>query len=403
MATAQPSVFTYKGTDRRGKKVEGELSGSSQAIVKAQLLKQGIRPKLVRKKPKPLFGGNKKIKPMDIAVFTRQMATMMKAGVPLVQSFDIVSDGTDNDSLKDLITMIRGDVAAGTGFANALKKHPRYFDELYCNLVEAGEQSGALETLLDRIAIYKEKTETLKGKIKKALTYPIAVICVAILVSAALLIWVVPQFTETFSSFGAELPAFTQMVINLSDFVKGNWLFILIGLFIFAFLMRELHRRSPGFRRQVDVWTLKLPIVGKILYNSIMARFGRTLSTTFAAGVPLIDSLESVAGATGNQIYANGVLKIRDQVATGVQLNQAMRGTNLFPSMMLQMTAIGEESGALDDMLAKTADYHEEVVDNMVDNLTSLLEPLIMVVLGVLVGGLLIAMYLPIFQLGSVI
>ena len=403
MATAQPSVFTYKGTDRRGKKVEGELSGSSQAIVKAQLLKQGIRPKLVRKKPKPLFGGNKKIKPMDIAVFTRQMATMMKAGVPLVQSFDIVSDGTDNDSLKDLITMIRGDVAAGTGFANALKKHPRYFDELYCNLVEAGEQSGALETLLDRIAIYKEKTETLKGKIKKALTYPIAVICVAILVSAALLIWVVPQFTETFSSFGAELPAFTQMVINLSDFVKGNWIFILIGLFIFAFLVRELHRRSPGFRRQVDIWMLKVPIVGKILYNSIMARFGRTLSTTFAAGVPLIDSLESVAGATGNQIYANGVLKIRDQVATGVQLNQAMRGTNLFPSMMLQMTAIGEESGALDDMLAKTADYHEEVVDNMVDNLTSLLEPLIMVVLGVLVGGLLIAMYLPIFQLGSVI
>ena len=403
MATAQPSVFTYKGTDRRGKKVEGELSGSSQAIVKAQLLKQGIRPKLVRKKAKPLFGGNQKIKPMDIAVFTRQMATMMKAGVPLVQSFDIVSEGTDNAALKDLITIIRGDVAAGSGFANALKKHPRYFDELYCNLVDAGEQSGALETLLDRIAIYKEKTETLKGKIKKALTYPIAVIAVAILVSAALLIWVVPQFTETFSSFGAELPAFTQMVINLSDFVKGNWLFILVGVFLFVLLFREMHRRSAGFRRQIDIWLLKIPVVGKILYNSIMARFGRTLSTTFAAGVPLIDSLESVAGATGNIIYSKGVLNIRDQVATGVQLNNAMRATNLFPSMMLQMTAIGEESGALDDMLSKTADYHEEVVDNMVDNLTSLLEPLIMVVLGVLVGGLLIAMYLPIFQLGSVI
>ena len=403
MAIAQATIFTYKGTDRRGKKVEGELTGSSQALVKAQLLKQGIRPKLVKKKPKPLFGGNKKIKPMDIAVFTRQMATMMKAGVPLVQSFDIVAEGTDNDGLKDLITMIRGDVAAGSGFANALKKHPRYFDELYCNLVDAGEQSGALETLLDRIAIYKEKTETLKGKIKKAMTYPIAVICVAIIVTVILLVKVVPQFAETFSSFGAELPAFTQFVLNLSYFVQANWLFSLIGLVLFAFILKEIHKRSPGFRKQIDIWALKIPVVGKILYNSVMARYGRTLSTTFAAGVPLIDSLESVAGATGNSVYSKGVLNIKEQVATGVQLNTAMRNTNLFPSMMLQMTAIGEESGALDEMLAKTADYHEEVVDNMVDNLTALLEPLIMVVLGVLVGGLLIAMYLPIFQLGKVI
>lgn len=403
MATPQQNIFIYKGTDRRGKQVQGELSGASQALVKAQLLKQGVRPKVVRKKPKPLFGGGKKIKPLDIAVFTRQMATMMKAGVPLVQSFDIVSEGLDNPTMKDLIQHIRSDVASGSGFAAALRKHPRYFDDLFCNLVDSGEQSGALETLLDRIATYKEKTEALKAKIKKALTYPTAVVVVAIIVTAILLIKVVPQFAETFSGFGADLPAFTLFVLSLSEIVQANWLIFLIAIIIAIFVLKELHHRSPGFRKTVDKTMLRLPIIGKVVYNSILARFARTLSTTFAAGVPLIDSLESVAGATGNIIYENAVLEIRDNVATGIQLNSAMRSTKLFPSMMLQMTAIGEESGSLDAMLDKVATYHEGVVDDMVDNLTSLLEPMIMAVLGVLVGGLLIAMYLPIFQLGSVV
>lgn len=403
MATPQQSIFIYKGTDRRGKKVEGEVSGSTQALVKAQLLKQGVRPKTVRKKSKPLFGGNKKIKPLDIAVFTRQMATMMRAGVPLVQSFDIVAEGLENPSMKELLQHIRTDVASGSGFATALRKHPRYFDDLFCNLVDSGEQSGALETLLDRIATYKEKTEALKAKIKKALTYPIAVVVVAIIVSVVLLIKVVPQFAETFSGFGADLPAFTLFVLSISTFMQETW-FIMLVIFIGVFFgVKEIHHRSPGFRKTVDKTSLKIPIVGKILYNSILARYARTLSTTFAAGVPLIDSLESVAGSTGNVVYEKAVLEIRESVATGIQLNQAMRSTNLFPSMMLQMTAIGEESGSLDDMLEKVATYHEGVVDDMVDNLTSLLEPMIMSVLGVLVGGLLIAMYLPIFQLGNVI
>lgn len=403
MAKPQQSIFIYKGSDRKGKNVNGELFGTTQALVKAQLLKQGIRPKVVRKKSKPLFGGKTKIKPMDIAIFTRQMATMMKAGVPLVQSFDIVSDGLDNASMKELIQHIRTDVAAGSGFATALRKHPRYFDDLFCNLVDSGEQSGALETLLDRIAIYKEKTEALKAKIKKALTYPIAVVVVAIVVTATLLIKVVPQFAETFSNFGADLPTFTLFVLGISNFVQDMWLIILVGLIVGIFILKELHHRSQGFRIAMDKAILRVPIIGKIVYNSILARYARTLSTTFAAGVPLIDSLESVAGATGNSVYEKHVREIRDNVATGIQLNQAMRSTNVFPSMMLQMTAIGEESGALDEMLDKSATYHEEIVDNMVDNLTSLLEPLIMSVLGVLVGGLLIAMYLPIFQLGKVI
>jgi len=403
MATPQQSIFIYKGTDRRGKKVEGEVSGSTQALVKAQLLKQGVRPKVVRKKPKPMFGGGKKIKPLDIAVFTRQMATMMKAGVPLVQAFDIVSEGLDNPSMKDLIQHIRTDVASGSGFAPALRKHPRYFDELFCNLVDSGEQSGALETLLDRIANYKEKTEALKSKIRKALTYPIAVIIVAVIVTGILLIKVVPQFAETFSGFGADLPAFTLFVLSISNFVQNSWFIILVAIIASFFIIKELHHRSPGFRRTIDKASLKTPVIGKILYNSILARYARTLSTTFAAGVPLIDSLESVAGSTGNIVYETAVLEIRDNVATGIQLNQAMRSTKLFPSMMLQMTAIGEESGSLDAMLDKTATYHEGVVDDMVDNLTALLEPMIMAILGVLVGGLLIAMYLPIFQLGNVV
>lgn len=404
MAASQPTLFIYKGVDRKGKKVEGEISGASQALVKAQLLKQGIRPKIVRKKPKPLFGGGgKKIKPLDIAIFTRQLATMIKAGVPLVQSFEIVADGADNSTMKNLITGIRDDVASGSGFAVALRKHPQYFDDLFCNLVESGEQSGALEALLDRIAIYKEKTEILKAKIKKALTYPIAVLVIAFVVTGILLIKVVPQFSSTFSSFGAELPAFTQFVLGLSEAAQEYWLIVLVGAALGVFLFKRAYNNSRALRKAMDRYLLKVPVVGAIMYHSIMARFARTLSTTFAAGVPLIDALQSVAGAMGNIIYEECVLSVRDDVSTGIQLNTSMRSSNLFPSMMLQMTAIGEESGALDGMLDKAATYHEEQVDNMVDNLTSLLEPLIMVVLGVLVGGLLIAMYLPIFQLGDVV
>jgi type IV pilus assembly protein PilC len=404
MATATSTVFVYKGVDKKGNKVQGEMSGASTALVKAQLVKQGIRTNSVRKKPKPMFGAGKRpIKPQDIAIFTRQMATMMKAGLPLVQSFEIVADGLENPSLKDLVLEIRDDVASGGGFANALSKHPRYFDDLFCNLVDSGEQSGALETMLDRIATYKEKTEAMKAKIKKAMTYPIAVIVVAVLVTGVLLVKVVPTFAETFSGFGADLPAFTQLVLNLSYLVQDWWLIIIVGIVASIFLFKEARIRSKAFSRGVDRVTLKLPVISSIVYNSIVARFARTLSTTFAAGVPLIDALDSVAGATGNSVYEEATLRVKDDVSTGIQLNASLRSTGLFPSMLIQMTAIGEESGALDEMLDKVAAFYEEAVDNMVDNLTSLLEPMIMAVLGILVGGLMVAMYLPIFQLGSIV
>lgn len=403
MATHAPDIFLYKGVDKKGKKVEGEITGTSSAIVKAQLLKQGIRVQNVRKKPKPLFGGKKKIKPLDIAIFTRQMATMMKAGVPLVQSFDIVADGVDNPTLAELIRSIREDVAAGSGFALSLRKHPKYFDDLFCNLVESGEQSGSLETMLDRIATYKEKTERLKAKIKKAMTYPIAVIVVAIVVTGILLVKVVPQFAETFSSFGADLPAFTLFVLGLSNLAQEYWLQAIVLAVAAGFIFKSLKQRNKSFAIALDKLALRIPITGNIVYQSIVARFARTLSTTFAAGVPLIDALESVAGATGNAIYESAVLKVRDEVATGTQLNVALRQTKMFPTMLIQMTTIGEESGSLDEMLDKVATYYEEAVDNLVDSLTSLLEPMIMAVLGILVGGLMVAMYLPIFQLGQVV
>ena len=398
------STYTYKGVDRKGAKVDGEVDGTSQALVKAQLLKQGIRVNSVRKKPKPLFGGGgKAIKPSDIAVFSRQLATMMKAGVPLVQAFDIVADGLENPRMRTLVLTIREGVAAGGGFAASLRSHPKYFDDLFCSLVDAGEQSGALETMLDRIATYKEKTEALKAKIKKAMTYPIAVVVVAIVVTAILLIKVVPQFADTFAGFGADLPAFTLFVVGLSDLAQDRWFVALLGTGAFIFGFKELKKRSTGFAYLVDRYILKLPVVGNIIYLSIMARFGRTLSTTFAAGVPLIDALTSVAGAAGNRIYRDAILQVRDDVSTGLQLNVALRAKGLFPILLVQMSAIGEESGALDTMLEKVAIYYEEAVDNQVDNLTALLEPIIMSVLGVLVGGLLIAMYLPIFQLGAVV
>lgn len=400
---AKTDVFLYKGVDRKGKKVEGEWTGTSSALIRAQLLKQGIRAQNIRKKPKPLFGGKKAVKPMDIAIFTRQMATMMKAGVPLVQSFEIVAEGVDNPTLAELIRSIKEEVASGTGFAASLRKHPKYFDDLFCNLVESGEQSGSLETMLDRIATYKEKTEQLKAKIKKAMTYPIAVIVVALIVTGILLVKVVPQFAETFQGFGADLPAFTLFVLHLSELAQAYWFYFVLGVAGMIYIFGVLKRKYRSFAIALDRLALKLPITGKIVYESILARFARTLSTTFAAGVPLIDALDSVSGATGNAIYQAATLRVRDEVATGTQLNTALRNTRLFPSMLIQMTSIGEESGALDEMLDKVASYYEESVDNMVDNLTTLLEPMIMAVLGVLVGGLMVAMYLPIFNLGSVI
>lgn len=397
------SVFAWEGTDRKGGKVKGELSGQSPALVKAQLRKQGINPLKVRKKAVSLFSAGKKIKPMDIALFTRQMATMMKAGVPLLQSFDIIAEGFDKPNMRKLIDEVKQEVAAGNSFASALRKKPLYFDDLYCNLVDSGEQSGALETLLDRIATYKEKTESLKAKIKKAMTYPMAVIVVAMIVTAILLIKVVPQFESVFQGFGAELPAFTQIVVDLSRGLQ-NWWFVLLGaLFAATFAFSETYKRSEKFRDSLDRTLLKTPIIGDILYKAVVARFARTLATTFAAGVPLIDALDSVAGATGNVVFRNAVQKIKVDVSSGTQLNFSMRSTGIFPTMAVQMTAIGEEAGSLDEMLDKTATYYEEEVDNAVDNLTTLMEPMIMAILGVLVGGLIIAMYLPIFQLGAVV
>jgi type IV pilus assembly protein PilC len=397
------SVFVWEGTDKKGGKIKGELTGQSPALVKAQLRKQGINPLKVRKKAVSLFSAGKKIKPLDIALFTRQMATMMKAGVPLLQSFDIIGEGFDNPNMRKLIDEVKQEVAAGNSFATALRKKPEYFDDLYCNLVDSGEQSGALETLLDRVATYKEKTEALKAKIKKAMTYPIAVIVVAVIVTAILLIQVVPQFESVFEGFGAELPAFTQLVVNLSRGLQEWWFVVLFCMFAVAFAFKEAYKRSEKFRDFLDRTLLKAPIVGDILYKAVVAGCARTLATTFAAGVPLVEALDSVAGATGNVVFREAVHKIRNDVSSGTQLNFSMRTTGIFPTMAIQMTAIGEEAGSLDEMLDKVAGFYEDEVDNAVDNLTTLMEPLIMSVLGVLVGGLIIAMYLPIFQLGSAV
>ncbi len=402
LKTAQ--IFAWEGADKRGKKTKGEISAASAAAAKVELRRQGIVISKVRKKSQPLFAsGGGKINPADIAIFSRQLATMLKAGVPLIQSFDIVAEGLDKQSMKKLVLEVKLEVEAGNSLANALRKHPLYFDDLFCSLVNSGEQSGSLETMLDRIALYKEKTELLKLKIKKAIKYPMAVIVVAVIVSAILLIKVVPTFQTLFEGFGAELPAFTQFVIDLSKGLQANWwMFLLvIGGAITAFI--EAKKRSPAFRDALDRLVLKLPVFGNILFQSTIARFARTLATTFAAGVPLVEALESVAGATGNVIYRNAVLKIKEDVSTGQQLQFSMRASGLFPTMAIQMVAIGEESGSLDAMLDKVATHYEQEVDAAVDGLTSLMEPMIMAFLGVVVGGLIIAMYLPIFKLGAAI
>lgn len=396
-------TYTWEGKDRKGTKMSGELTGQSPALVKAQLRKQGINPEKVRKKSTSIFSKGKRIKPLDIALFTRQMATMLKAGVPLLQAFDIIGEGFDNANMRKLVDEVKQEVAAGNSFAASLRKCPQYFDELYCNLVDAGEQAGALDTLLDRVATYKEKSEALKTKIKKAMTYPAAVVVVAAVVTGILLVKVVPQFESVFAGFGAKLPAFTVMVIGLSEFMQDSWWLLLGGAVGAFFGVKYALKRSQGFRDWRDKWLLKLPLVGALMYKSAVARYARTLSTTFAAGVPLVEALDSVSGATGNVVFKRAVQRIRQDVSTGMQLNFSMRASGIFPNLAIQMTAIGEESGALDDMLDKVASFYEAEVDNLVDNLTSLMEPFIMVILGVVVGGLVVAMYLPIFQLGSAI
>jgi type IV pilus assembly protein PilC len=396
--------FMYEGIDRKGQKVKGEIPSKNMALAKIVLRKQGINVTKIYQKRKDIlaFLNKKKVRTMDITIFTRQLATMMKAGVPLVQSFEIVAEGLENPAMREVVLGIKGEVEGGNTFAGALKKYPQHFDDLFCSLVASGEQSGALETMLDRVAIYKEKSELLKQKIKKAMKYPMAVMVVALIVTIILMVKVVPVFQDLFSSFGADLPAFTQMVVNMSEWMQSYWyiLIIVIGLTIGTFL--EAKKRSQAFRDFLDRASLKAPVFGDLVYKAIIARYSRTLATTFAAGVPLIDALESTAGATNNVVYRDAVMRIKDDVSTGQQLQFAMRATQKFPSMAIQMVAIGEESGALDAMLDKVATHFENEVDNAVDGLTSMMEPLIMSFLGVLVGGLVIAMYLPIFQMGSV-
>ena len=395
--------FSWEGTDRKGKKVKGKSMATNEAAVRADLRRQGVVPSRIKKQSKGMFGGGGTITPLDIAIFSRQLSTMLSAGIPLVQSFEIVGSGHENAAMQKLIMAIKGDVEGGSSLTESLAKHPLYFDDLFINLVEAGEQAGALETLLDKIATYKEKTEALKKKIKKALTYPAAVLVVAFVVTAILLIFVIPAFEDLFKGFGADLPTFTRMVIDLSVFVreKGWYIAIMMGASVGTFFYFK--KRSRAMRHWLDRLSLKMPIIGGILQKAAIARYARTLSTMFSAGVPLVEALESVAGATGNIVYEIGVLEMRDEVATGQRLQQAMENTDLFPNMVIQMIAVGEESGSLDDMSSKVADFYEEDVDNAVDNLSSLLEPLIMSILGVLVGGLVVAMYLPIFKMGSVI
>ncbi|MGB5491172.1 MAG: type II secretion system F family protein [Woeseiaceae bacterium] len=402
-AATMSTPFLWEGTDRNGKKVKGKSLANSEASVRADLRRQGVVPTRVRKQRQALFSGGSRIETADIAIFSRQLATMLSAGIPLVQAFEIVGNGHENAAMQKLILSIKADVEGGSSLAEALAKQPLYFDDLFVNLVEAGEQAGALETLLDKIATYKEKTEAIKKKIKKALTYPAAVLAVAFIVTTILLIFVIPSFEDLFQGFGADLPGFTRMVIDLSAFVRSNgfYIVVIIGTAVATFLYFQ--KRSRAFRHFLDRMLLKTPIIGPIIQKAAIARYARTLSTMFAAGVPLVEALESVAGATGNIVYEVGVLEMRDEVATGQRLQQAMENTDLFPNMVNQMIAVGEESGSLDQMSAKVADFYEEDVDNAVDNLSSLLEPMIMAILGVLVGGLVVAMYLPIFKLGAVV
>lgn len=404
MAAEEQIYFVYEAIDKAGKRVKGEFAGKTDLMVRTELRRQGLRPIKVKPKPKALFGGSRtKIEPKDVAVFSRQLATMMTAGVPLVQAFEIVGRGHENPAMQSLILTIKADVESGNPLAEALAKHPKHFSELYCNLVHAGEHAGILEALLHKIAAYLEKTESLKKKIKKALYYPTAVIVVATIVTAILLIFVVPTFEDLFKGFGADLPAFTVLVIDISKGLQAYWYYMVGAVAIAVLAFKAAKQRSQAFNQALDRLMLRTPVIGTILHKAAVARFARTLSTMFAAGVPLVEALKSVAGAAGNVVYSDAILKMREEVAGGVQLQLSMRQTAVFPNMVVQMVAIGEESGSLDAMLGKVADFYEEEVDNAVDSLMSLLEPMIMAVLGVVIGGLVIAMYLPIFKLGAVI
>jgi type IV pilus assembly protein PilC len=394
--------FQWEGMDKKGNRIKGKSLAPDEAALRADLRRQGIAPSRVKKQSQAFKAGGKP-SAQDIAVFSRQLATMLAAGIPLVQSFEIVGNGHEKPSMQKLILDIKADVEGGTSLHEALAKHPLYFDDLFVNLVEAGEQAGALEGLLDKIATYKEKTEALKKKVKKALFYPAAVLVVAIIVTVILLIFVIPQFESLFKGFGADLPAFTQFVINLSKFVQSQGIFIAIVAGGAGYAFVYFKKRSKKMREFMDRVALRFPIIGPILNKAAIARYARTLATMFAAGVPLVEALESVAGATGNIVYENAVLRMKDEVATGQRLQRAMEATGLFPNMVIQMIAVGEESGSLDEMSGKVATFYEAEVDNAVDAMSSLLEPLIMAILGVLVGGLVIAMYLPIFKLGAVV
>jgi type IV pilus assembly protein PilC len=394
--------FSWEGKDKRGTRVKGKSLAPDETALRADLRRQGIAPSKIRKQSAAVRAGGK-VNAGDIAVFARQLATMLAAGIPMVQAFEIVGNGNDKPAMQKLVLDVKSDVEGGTSLHESLAKHPLYFDDLFVNLVQAGEQAGALESLLDKVATYKEKTEALKKKVKKALFYPAAVLVVAVVVTIILMIFVIPQFEELFKGFGADLPAFTQMIINISKFIQhdGVFLALVAGGAVWAF--GYFYKRSRRMRQTLDKYSLKFPVIGPILNKSAIARYARTLSTMFAAGVPLVEALESVAGATGNIVYEDAVLKMRDEVATGQRLQRAMENTGLFPNMVIQMIAVGEESGSLDTMSGKVATFYEAEVDNAVDAMSSLLEPLIMAVLGVLVGSMVIAMYLPIFKLGAVV
>ncbi len=405
MATAtakkpQEAIYEWEGKDRQGKVVRGEMRAGGEAVVGATLRRQGI---LVQKVKKRRLRSGGSVKGKDIAIFTRQLATMMKAGVPLLQSFDIVARGSTNPKVTKLLNDIRGDVETGTSLSSAFRKHPMHFDALYCNLVEAGEAAGILETLLDRLAVYQEKTLAIKQKIKSALTYPIAVMVVAFVVVAVIMIFVIPAFKEVFTSFGADLPAPTLFVMAMSEFFVAYWwaIFLTIGGSIYFFL--QTWKRSEPMQKRMDRLLLKMPIFGDLLFKSAVARWTRTLSTMFAAGVPLVEALDSVGGASGNAVFAEATEQIQKDVSTGTSLTNAMMAANLFPNMVLQMSAIGEESGALDQMLGKAADFYEEEVDEAVKSLSSLMEPFIIVILGTIIGGIVVSMYLPIFKIGQVV
>ena len=402
--TMEMKPFVWVGTDKRGTKMKGETPAKNANLLRAELRRQGITPTVVKPKPKPLFGAaGSAISTKDIAFFSRQMATMMKSGVPIVSSLEIIGTGHKNPRMRKMVESIRTDIEGGSSLYEAISKHPVQFDELYRNLVRAGEGAGVLETVLDTVANYKENIEALKGKIKKALFYPAMVIAVALIVSAVLLIFVVPQFEDVFKSFGADLPAFTQLIVAASRFMVAWWwliLFIVIGAVVGFFFA---YKRSPSMQHGMDRFILKVPVIGQIMHNSSIARFARTTAVTFKAGVPLVEALGIVAGATGNKIYEEAVLRMRDDVSVGYPVNMAMKQVNIFPHMVVQMTAIGEEAGALDTMLFKVAEYFEQEVNNAVDALSSLLEPMIMVFIGVVVGGMVVGMYLPIFKLASVV